>query len=347
MVSGNEAYLRRKLLGEGDSIGQWEMDVRAQQAAFRRAHCFQNPPPAAQPLSDVRTFVIPVCFSVHLTALVMDAAETEPLVFDSMGHEPKKQHTRIMSMFRARGEYCVCNHPSCRKPVTKNAHGMDTLARDPDHYRKVVDILVFNDPTYRDKVLKNPRSYKAAREKEVLMEQLEHVQAQLGAAQHTCGNVIANLAKELERKNAEMDGMLNGLKFYEWVNCEGVADRLRYWNGKPSMQRMEAEANGTAQRESVGKPEQRTFTTHNALLVTLVKLRTGLGTRVISAWSGIKMSCLTRISPTWISYFDQFFKAEFPVPSTADMLDRVHPEWREAFSIRWLAGAENLKKTDL
>eukprot|EP00873_Tetraselmis_striata_P042170 jgi/Tetstr1/462434/TSEL_007432.t1 len=59
MVSGNEAYLRRKLLGEGDSIGQWEMDVRAQQAAFRRARCFQNPPPAAQPLSDVRTFVIP------------------------------------------------------------------------------------------------------------------------------------------------------------------------------------------------------------------------------------------------------------------------------------------------
>eukprot|EP00873_Tetraselmis_striata_P009426 jgi/Tetstr1/429690/TSEL_019586.t1 len=304
---------------------------------------------------------------------------------------------------------------------------MDTLARDPDHYRKVVDILVFNDPTYRDKVLKNPRSYKvhtshfadsnkrdikrkgasemdslvvshmrsriklleeqladnknlystakieaerlreklgqAAREKEVLMEQLEHVQAQLGAAQHTCGNVIANLAKELERKNAEIDGMLDGLvdrltwenslqKFFEWVNCEGVADRLRYWNGKQSMQRMEAEANGTAQRESVGKPEQRTFTTQNALLVTLVKLRTGLGTRVISAWSGIKVSCLTRIFPTWISYLDQFFKAEFPVPSTADMLDRVQPEWREAYgalvvSIRWLAGAENLKKTDL
>lgn len=120
-------------------------------------------------------------------------------------------------------------------------------------------------------------------------------------------------------------------KFFEWVNCEGVADRLRYWNGKQSMQRMEAEANGTAQRESVGKPEQRTFTTQNALLVTLVKLRTGLGTRVISAWSGIKVSCLTRIFPTWISYLDQFFKAEFPVPSTADMLDRVHPEWREAY----------------
>eukprot|EP00873_Tetraselmis_striata_P006202 jgi/Tetstr1/426466/TSEL_016767.t1 len=88
MVSGDKAYLRRKLLGEGDSIGQWEMDVRAQQAAFRRAHCFQNPPPAAHTLSDVRTFVIPVCASIHLTALVVDAAETEPLVFDSMGHAP-------------------------------------------------------------------------------------------------------------------------------------------------------------------------------------------------------------------------------------------------------------------
>eukprot|EP00873_Tetraselmis_striata_P016117 jgi/Tetstr1/436381/TSEL_025214.t1 len=100
MVSGNEAYLRRKLLGEGDSIGQWEMDVRAQQAAFRRARCFQNPPPAAQPLSDVRTFVIPVCVSIHLTALVVDAAETEPLVFDSMMKETNSQHRLIMSMFR-------------------------------------------------------------------------------------------------------------------------------------------------------------------------------------------------------------------------------------------------------
>eukprot|EP00873_Tetraselmis_striata_P007182 jgi/Tetstr1/427446/TSEL_001746.t1 len=100
MVSGNEAYLRRKLLGEGDSIGQWEMDVRAQQAAFRRARCFQNRPPAAQPLSDVRTFVIPVCVSIHLTALVVDAAETGPLFFDSKGLEPNSQHKLIMSMFR-------------------------------------------------------------------------------------------------------------------------------------------------------------------------------------------------------------------------------------------------------
>eukprot|EP00873_Tetraselmis_striata_P013190 jgi/Tetstr1/433454/TSEL_022728.t1 len=100
MVSGNEAYLRRKLLGEGDSIGQWEMDVRAQQAAFRRARCFQNPPPAAQPLSDVRTFVIPVCVSVHLTALVVDAAETESLIFDSMMKETNSQHKLITSMFR-------------------------------------------------------------------------------------------------------------------------------------------------------------------------------------------------------------------------------------------------------
>eukprot|EP00873_Tetraselmis_striata_P036492 jgi/Tetstr1/456756/TSEL_043453.t1 len=100
MVSGDEAYLRRKLLGEGDSIGQWELDVRAQQASSRRARCFQKTPPAAQPLSDVRTFVIPVCVSVHLTALVVDAAETEPLVFDSMMIETSSQHKLIMSMFR-------------------------------------------------------------------------------------------------------------------------------------------------------------------------------------------------------------------------------------------------------
>eukprot|EP00873_Tetraselmis_striata_P015782 jgi/Tetstr1/436046/TSEL_024925.t1 len=102
MVSGNEAYLRRKLLGEGDSIGQWEMDVRAQHAAFRRARFFQNPPPAAHPLSDVRTFVIPVCVSVHLTALVVDAEVLEPVVFDSMGHPAPEdmldiaEHTQVM-----------------------------------------------------------------------------------------------------------------------------------------------------------------------------------------------------------------------------------------------------------
>eukprot|EP00873_Tetraselmis_striata_P004712 jgi/Tetstr1/424976/TSEL_001510.t1 len=100
MVSGNEAYLRSKPLGEGDSIGQWEINVRAQQAAFRRAHCYQDPPPAAQPLSDVRTFVIPVCVAIHFTALVVDAEVLEPLVFDSMSKATNSQHTLIMSMFR-------------------------------------------------------------------------------------------------------------------------------------------------------------------------------------------------------------------------------------------------------
>eukprot|EP00873_Tetraselmis_striata_P039275 jgi/Tetstr1/459539/TSEL_004904.t1 len=100
MVSGNEAYLRSKPLGEGDSIGQWEINVRAQHAAFRRAHCYHDPPPAAQPLSDVRTFVIPVCVAIHFTALVVDAEVLEPLVFDSMSKATNSQHTLIMSMFR-------------------------------------------------------------------------------------------------------------------------------------------------------------------------------------------------------------------------------------------------------
>eukprot|EP00873_Tetraselmis_striata_P045089 jgi/Tetstr1/465353/TSEL_010039.t1 len=100
MVSGDAAYLRSKLFGEGDSIGQWEMDLRAQQAAFRRAHCYQDPPPAAQPLSDVRTFVISVCVAIHFTALVVDAEVLEPLVFDSMNKETNSQHTLILSIFR-------------------------------------------------------------------------------------------------------------------------------------------------------------------------------------------------------------------------------------------------------
>eukprot|EP00873_Tetraselmis_striata_P013213 jgi/Tetstr1/433477/TSEL_022749.t1 len=91
-------YLRSKLLGVGDSIGQWEMDVRAQQAAFRRAHCYHDPPPAAQPISDVRTFVISVCVAIHFTALVVDAEVLEPLVFDSMRKATNSQHTLILSM---------------------------------------------------------------------------------------------------------------------------------------------------------------------------------------------------------------------------------------------------------
>eukprot|EP00873_Tetraselmis_striata_P021364 jgi/Tetstr1/441628/TSEL_003127.t1 len=58
------------------------------------------PPPAAQPLSDVRTFVIPVCVTIHFTALVVDAEVLEPLVFDSMIKGTNSHHTLILSMFR-------------------------------------------------------------------------------------------------------------------------------------------------------------------------------------------------------------------------------------------------------
>eukprot|EP00873_Tetraselmis_striata_P011889 jgi/Tetstr1/432153/TSEL_021610.t1 len=74
---------------------------------------------------------------------------------------------------------------------------------------------------------------------------------------------------------------------------------------------------------------KRNFSTQDACLVTLVKLRTGMTTRVINAWTGIKVASLTRIFPTWISYLNTFFNAEFPVPTTDQMRDRVGPEWKE------------------
>ena len=59
----------------------------------------------------------------------------------------------------------------------------------------------------------------------------------------------------------------------------------------------------------------RGTSSQNVLLVTLVKLKTGLGTRVIAAWTGIPYPELCRIFVTWVSFLlDAFFNSEFPVP---------------------------------
>eukprot|EP00873_Tetraselmis_striata_P013186 jgi/Tetstr1/433450/TSEL_022724.t1 len=73
----------------------------------------------------------------------------------------------------------------------------------------------------------------------------------------------------------------------------------------------------------------RNFSTQDVCLVTLVKLRTGMTTRVINAWTGIKVASFTRIFPTWISYLNTIFNVEFLVPTTDQMRDRVGHEWKK------------------
>ena len=118
---------------------------------------------------------------------------------------------------------------------------------------------------------------------------------------------------------------------FDWLNWNGIADRMRYWNGQASINRMVAEATGTTQRNSAGKPAKRSFTSQNAFLATLVKLRTGLGTKVISAWMGIPSSNLSRIFTTWISHMNDWFTAACPIPTTKDLKGRVSSEWEQVY----------------
>eukprot|EP00873_Tetraselmis_striata_P003332 jgi/Tetstr1/423596/TSEL_014268.t1 len=107
-----QAYLERWLLAGGtyDPVRMELWRLLGQDAAEALLRKFPNVVPTPypdlnapgllEPLSDVRTFVIPVCVSINLTALVVDAAETEPLFFDSMIKGTNSQHTLILSLFR-------------------------------------------------------------------------------------------------------------------------------------------------------------------------------------------------------------------------------------------------------
>ena len=69
---------------------------------------------------------------------------------------------------------------------------------------------------------------------------------------------------------------------YDMLNINGLADTLKYWHGKQNIERMEKELAGETMRASVGRPRTRGFSSQTAFVATLVKLRTGLGTKVIS-----------------------------------------------------------------
>ena len=119
---------------------------------------------------------------------------------------------------------------------------------------------------------------------------------------------------------------------FAWLNWDGIADRLRYWNGAATISRMEAEASEEGpKRASAGKPSSRSFTSENAFLATLVKLKTGLGTKLVSKLTGIHHANLSRIFTTWIAYMNEFFNAEFPVPTVAQMKGRISKEWEAAY----------------
>jgi hypothetical protein len=147
---------------------------------------------------------------------------------------------------------------------------------------------------------------------------------------------------------SELTGMHNAevlQALFDWLNWNGQVHRLRYWHGKQTIVRMRAVDNGTAKRKSVGR-HIKGITPEDALLATLVKLRTGLGTRVISSWMGIPLGTLSRVFVTWISFMDTFFKAEFPVPEVELMQGPLMEEWKKAYGtsrIRFILDCTELR----
>ena len=118
---------------------------------------------------------------------------------------------------------------------------------------------------------------------------------------------------------------------YAMLDWNGQCDLLRYWNGKQTMQRMIKEATGTVIRESTGHADTRSFTSRNAFLATLVKLRTGLGHKIICSWMRLKTPTLSRIVTTWVAFMDKFFKEAYPIPTTEDLKGRISSEWMKAY----------------
>ena len=131
-----------------------------------------------------------------------------------------------------------------------------------------------------------------------------------------------------ELTGVQSDEVLQAL--YDWVNWNGQAERIRYWNGKQTIARMKAVRAGSAKRKSVGR-KLKSLSPQDALLATLVKLRTGLGTRVISTWMGLPVGTLSRVFVTWISFLDSFFNSEFPVPPVEAMQGKDMDEWKRAY----------------
>jgi len=87
---------------------------------------------------------------------------------------------------------------------------------------------------------------------------------------------------------------------------------------------------GSARRRSTGK-RLRAITPHNALLETLVALRTCLGTRVIATWMGLPHGTTGRVFVSWYGFMRQFFMSESPVPPVEGMQGPKMEEWRAAY----------------
>eukprot|EP00951_Prasinocladus_malaysianus_P044807 scaffold584960_cov47-Prasinocladus_malaysianus.AAC.1 len=118
--------------------------------------------------------------------------------------------------------------------------------------------------------------------------------------------------------------------FYDWLDWNGQADRLVYWNGRKTVVMMQKQqAGGT--RKTKGRATRRSFKSKDAFILSLVKLRTGLSDRVLATWTGIHRGCVSRIVTTWSAFMDAFFNSEFPIPTSADLKDRISSEWKHVY----------------
>ena len=117
---------------------------------------------------------------------------------------------------------------------------------------------------------------------------------------------------------------------YEWLNWNGQAESLVYWNGRQTVNAMLKRRAGTG-KKMAGRPSRRSFKSRDAFLLALAKLRTGLPDKILGAWSGIHRACVGRIFTTWVSFMDAFFNAEFPVPTTDQIKHRISSEWKHVY----------------
>ena len=119
---------------------------------------------------------------------------------------------------------------------------------------------------------------------------------------------------------------------FEWLNWNGQADSLVYWDGLKTvgqmLKRREQEGPG---RKTRGRPSRRSFTSKDALVLTLAKLRTGLSDSILATWTGIHKGCVSKIVTTWVAFMDAFYTAEFPVPTTAEIKGRISSEWKHVY----------------
>ena len=131
----------------------------------------------------------------------------------------------------------------------------------------------------------------------------------------------------------DLTGIMNRdvlVALYDWVDSSGLAKKVKLWHHAQTAQRMDDDESGASKRDMSGHQDKK-VSPQDSLLLTLMKLRTGLSFRLLSVWMGISYTNCQRIFSTWIPYLFHFFNAEFPPPTTDDLRDKTPRQWVQVY----------------